>query len=282
MEAIKRFPLVSVITPVYNGGKYIEELINSVQNQDYPSIEHIIIDDGSTDGTIDILKKYHHLCWWSHENRGQYPSLNEGLVHAKGEIVNIISADDLYVLPSAVSWVVDFWQAHPEYEIIYGGVIEIDENGNEFQVRTPLLLPIPKRALRYSCFIPHCSLFVSRKLIVENNIFFDEYLKNAGDWDWIIRLSRNTSKFGFVRHYLSKYRYHSNQTTSLMKNAAGRHNESVLVSKRYGTPPIIYFSILRILIISSLIKKSIWTLRKKGGLQLVKVIKDWFVRKWDR
>ncbi|MBE3118290.1 MAG: glycosyltransferase, partial [Candidatus Atribacteria bacterium] len=96
-------PLVSIITPVYNGAAFIEELILSVQRQDYPNIEHIIIDDGSRDdgATIAILKRYPHLRWWSRENKGQYATMNEGLEAAKGEFVCFISADDL-LTPGAV------------------------------------------------------------------------------------------------------------------------------------------------------------------------------------
>ena len=79
-------PLVSIVTPVYNGSLYLEEFIRSVLAQDYPRIEHIVIDDGSTDGgaTVEILKRFPHLRWWSRENKGQYPTMNEGFAAADG------------------------------------------------------------------------------------------------------------------------------------------------------------------------------------------------------
>jgi glycosyltransferase involved in cell wall biosynthesis len=87
--ALITYPLISIITPVYNGREYLEELIQSVLNQSYPKIEHLIIDDGSEDGgaTLSILKRYPHLRWWSRENKGQYSTMNEGLLEAKGEII---------------------------------------------------------------------------------------------------------------------------------------------------------------------------------------------------
>ena len=74
-------PLITIITPVYNGAEYLDELIQSVLRQDYPNIEHLIIDDGSQDGgaTVSVLQKYPHLRWWSRENKGQYATMNEGL-----------------------------------------------------------------------------------------------------------------------------------------------------------------------------------------------------------
>ena len=110
-------PLVSIITPVHNGAKYIEKLIESVRTQDYHNIEHVIIDDGSTDddATVAILRKYPHLNWWSRENKGQYATMNEGLEAARGELVCFISADDV-MASGAVHCAVEFMQAHPNYD----------------------------------------------------------------------------------------------------------------------------------------------------------------------
>jgi len=88
-------PRISVITPVWNGSAYLVPLIESVLQQDYPHYEHIVIDDGSTDegATVAILQQYKHLRWWSHANKGQYETQNDGLKAATGDIVVIISSD---------------------------------------------------------------------------------------------------------------------------------------------------------------------------------------------
>lgn len=114
-------PLVSIITPVYNGQKYLAELIESVREQAYPNIEHIIIDDGSTDdgATLAILRHYPHLRWWSRENRGQYATMNEGLESAKGELVCFVSADDV-LLPGAIRCVVEILRRNPEFDGLCG------------------------------------------------------------------------------------------------------------------------------------------------------------------
>ena len=91
------YPLISIITPSFNQGKFIEQTILSVLNQHYPNFEHIIIDGGSTDGSIEILKKYPHLIWKSEKDRGQSEALNKGFEVAKGEIIGWLNSDDVYL-----------------------------------------------------------------------------------------------------------------------------------------------------------------------------------------
>ena len=86
--SVRRGPLVSIVTPSYNQGRYIEETIQSILNQDYPNFEYIVIDGGSNDNTIEILKKYEgNLTWISEKDRGQADAINKGFYMAKGEIV---------------------------------------------------------------------------------------------------------------------------------------------------------------------------------------------------
>ncbi|MDD1729670.1 MAG: glycosyltransferase [Methanospirillum sp.] len=90
-------PLVSIVTPSFNKGPYIEETIRSILEQTYPNIEYIIIDGGSTDGTLDILKKYgDRVSWISEPDRGQSDAINKGWMKAKGEIIAYLNADDTY------------------------------------------------------------------------------------------------------------------------------------------------------------------------------------------
>src|SRR5690242_11235657 len=89
-------PKVSVVTPVFNGRHTLRETIRSVLQQDYPNYEHIIVDGGSTDGTLDILKEYPSLIWSSEKDEGHYDAMNKGILKATGEIVNILNADDCY------------------------------------------------------------------------------------------------------------------------------------------------------------------------------------------
>lgn len=126
---IKNNPLVSIITPSYNKGMYIEETILSVKNQTYPNIEHIVIDGRSTDATLAILKKYsENLVWFSEPDTGQSDAINKGWKLAKGDIIAYLNADDTY-LPNSVEMAVNYFLDHPETGMIYGDGILSDENG---------------------------------------------------------------------------------------------------------------------------------------------------------
>jgi len=122
-------PLVSIVTPSFNKGLYIEETILSIRNQTYKNIEHIVIDGGSTDETLSILKKYSPvLVWVSEPDKGQSDAINKGWRIAKGDIIAYLNADDTY-LPNAVEIAVNFFLKHPETAMIYGDGIFSDEKG---------------------------------------------------------------------------------------------------------------------------------------------------------
>lgn len=122
--------LVSIITPSYNQASYLEETIQSVLAQDYPRIEYAIVDGGSTDRTVELIKKYEDkLAWWvSEKDKGQTDAINKGFARAKGEILAWLNSDDTYE-PGAVSAAVKYLQEHPEVGMVYGDCNFIDESG---------------------------------------------------------------------------------------------------------------------------------------------------------
>jgi len=123
-------PLVSIITPSYNCGEYIEQTIESIKGQDYPNIQHIIVDGGSTDKTIDVLKKYSDtISWISEPDNGMYDAINKGFKLAKGEIFTYINTDDYYDSNEIVSSVVNQFINNDNIEFIYGHCTFIDRYG---------------------------------------------------------------------------------------------------------------------------------------------------------
>ncbi len=123
-------PLVSIITPSYNQAQFIEQTILSVLNQDYPAIEYLIIDGGSTDGSVDIIRRYSdRLAWWiSEKDHGQADAINKGINHASGEIVAWLNSDDIY-LPGAVSQAAAILSREPNLGMVYGDALSIDQDG---------------------------------------------------------------------------------------------------------------------------------------------------------
>jgi glycosyltransferase involved in cell wall biosynthesis len=140
-------PLVSIVTPSFNQARYIESTIQSVLSQDYPRIEYLIVDGGSTDGTVEIIKKYtlesgsslpelqkqasgiHKISWWvSEQDQGQTEAINKGFGRAQGEILAWLNSDDTYE-PGAVSAAVTYLLEHPQVGMVYGDCNFINEKG---------------------------------------------------------------------------------------------------------------------------------------------------------
>ncbi|MBN2115869.1 MAG: glycosyltransferase [Anaerolineales bacterium] len=122
--------LISILTPSFNQSQYIEETICSVLSQDYPRIEYLIVDGGSTDGTVDVIKKYEdRLAWWiSEPDRGQTDAINKGFARAQGDVFAWINSDDTYE-PGAVAAAAKYLQEHPEVGMVYADCNYINEHG---------------------------------------------------------------------------------------------------------------------------------------------------------
>ena len=124
-------PLVSIVTPSFNQARYLESTVRSVLEQNYPNIEYIIVDGGSADGSVDIIRRYaDRLAWWvSEEDHGQTDAINKGFAHASGDILAWLNSDDTYE-PHAIAEAVTFLRSQPEVGLVYGDANFIDRNGN--------------------------------------------------------------------------------------------------------------------------------------------------------
>lgn len=211
-------PLVSIITPVFNGAEFLEDLIVSVMRQDYPRIEHIVIDDGSDDGgaTVGVLKNFDHLRWWQRENRGQLNTVNEGIRESRGEILSLISADDRYIFPSSFATAVEALRVHRDAGFVYGEIRNIGPDGAllPFETFVEPRGPFSTWLLRHRSCIYHCSLFVRRSAVIRNGLWLDPSFKYLGDWDWISRMLECGVSGHFVPEPLAEYRMHGAQTTA--------------------------------------------------------------------
>lgn len=132
--------MISIITPVFNGERHIQKCILNVIGQDCPDTEHIIIDGGSTDKTVEIIKafaqQYHHIRWSSEKDNGQSDAMNKGIRMAKGEIIGFLNADDFYE-PNVLNRILDLFPTLPEPSLLVGNCNVLDENGTLLYVNRP-------------------------------------------------------------------------------------------------------------------------------------------------
>jgi glycosyltransferase involved in cell wall biosynthesis len=199
-------PLVSIVTPSFNQVRYLESTINSVFDQDYPNIEYIIVDGGSTDGSVEIIRRYSdRLAWWvSEKDNGHADALNKGFAHAKGDVLAWLNSDDTYY-PGAIADAVASLQAHLEAGMVYGDADLTDENGKvigRFASRQTDYWKL----LRGSVHIPQATTFFRAALWrqvgpLSRALFF------AFDYDLWVRLSK-VSNLYYVPRTWATFRLH--------------------------------------------------------------------------
>lgn len=196
---------VSIVTPSYNQACFLEETLRSVECQDYPGIEHIVIDGGSTDGSVDIIRRHANrlTTWVSGPDDGQSDAIRKGFSKATGSVLAWLNSDDL-LLPGAVRIAVEELARDASLGLVYGDRLEIDAKGNIVgEVRLP--------AHRHSMFsrnftIPQETAFFRRTCYDEVG-GVDARLHFAMDFDFWVRLSRVTA-MRHVPHFLGCYRRH--------------------------------------------------------------------------
>jgi glycosyltransferase involved in cell wall biosynthesis len=206
------WPKISVVTPSYNQGKFIEETIRSVLLQGYPDLEYFIIDGGSTDDSVEIIRKYEPwLSYWvSEKDRGQSDAINKGWVRASGEIVAYLNSDDLYTQRALGEVALEFGD-HPEYAVIHGQTITTDQEGKQrgiFGSSFDLISSID------GCndTVAQPSAFIRRKALLDIGLM-DINLHRAMDYDLWLRL-RVKYPFHYVPRCWSKFRCHPKSKSS--------------------------------------------------------------------
>jgi len=213
-------PIVSIVTPTYNQSRFISETIESVLKQDYNKIEYMILNDGSTDNTEEILKKYNgKVIWETQKNMGQTPTINKGWKKSKGSILAYINSDDTYYDSNSVSIAVNFLKNNPEVGIVYGDSIYIDENGKELGKYNAYDFDYNKIFRECSNPIPQPSVFIRRE-VVEKVDYLDEKLYYSMDFDFWLRAGIEY-KIVYIPYILSTYRLHLEaKSVSSMAKAA--------------------------------------------------------------
>lgn len=227
-------PLVSVVTPSYNQGMYIERTIRSVLNQDYPNIEHIIIDGGSVDGTLDVLRSYKHLKWVSEKDSGTAEAINKGWRCAQGEILCCLPSDDT-LAPDAIGRVVRTFSERPEAQVVYGDCNVIDENDRI--TGTVRSRKFNLYRLFLFNYILEPTVFLRRR-VLEMVGLLDETLQYACDYDLWLRIGKQEGRMIYIGEVLASFRVHPGSKSVAQKEGAAEELRKVLIKnvQNAGSP----------------------------------------------
>lgn len=226
-------PKISIVTASFNSAHTIRDTIESVRRQDYPDWEHVVMDGGSTDGTLDILREYPHLIWVSERDQGHYHAMNKGIQRARGEIVNMLNADDCY-RPGALRAVAEAFQAHPEWVALFGDIVYVNGQGTEIYRREEAIYDY--RVLVHSgvCYVIHQTLFYKKSLHERLGWYDYQRYKNTCDYDFILKLGRAGWTVGHIPALLVDYRYHEFGQSADLRVTRNMQAEALMIRKEHG------------------------------------------------
>jgi glycosyltransferase involved in cell wall biosynthesis len=229
------FPKISIITPSYNQAEFLERTIRSVIDQDYPNLEYIVIDGGSTDGSVDILKKYsrHFAYWVSEPDQGQSAAINKGIKIATGELIAWQNSDDIYY-PNTFRSLVANIRNRPNIELVVGNINIIDEYNNVIR-DVKYVTPSFGRMIAEGMMVTNQAAFW-RKNMHEQIGFMDESLHYAFDYDWFLRLINKCERCLHVDETWGGYRMHGATKTS--NNQANFHKENFIILNKHHRMPL--------------------------------------------
>ena len=239
-------PRISIVTPVFNQVDYIEATLRSVLSQNYPNLQYIVMDGGSTDGTWEKIEPFRSSLSHAHSgpDGGQAAAINAGMRQADGEILAWLNGDDT-LLPGALAYVARFFEANPDIDVVYGHRIIIDEHGLE--IGRWVLPPHDSAVLSWMDFIPQETLFWRREAFERIGFQVDESFQFAVDWDMLLRLKDANVRFCRLPRYLGAFRVHQAQKTSAAWFRDGTAETARLLQRCHGRIPTIRERRLRVL-----------------------------------
>ena len=224
-------PRISIVIPSFNQGEFIAQTLASLIGQNYPNLELIVIDGGSTDQTAEIIAQYAHAIahYVSEPDNGQGHAINKGFRMATGEILAWLNSDDLY-LPCTLAKIARLMRGSAAPQLVYGGSILFDHCGQFTQGRLPS--EFDRERLTYFDYIEQASTFWTRR-VWETVGELDESYHYALDWEWFLRASK-ICDFTPLREYLSLYRLHPTHKTG--SGGARRQQEILRIVERSARP----------------------------------------------
>lgn len=228
-------PRISVITPSFNSIRTIRETIESVRSQNYPNVEHIVMDGGSKDGTVELLKEYPHLLWVSEKDEGHYHAMNKGIQASTGDVVEILNSDDC-LRPGALETVGRAFAEHPEWDGLFGDLVFVDAKNREIFRRQEALWDY--NVLRFSGvgYVVHPTLFVRKSVHDRLGLYRHKEFLNCCDGDFLLRIGKAGYRIGHVRSLLVNYRFHEYGQSADMRVQRNTQREWNRIRAEHGVP----------------------------------------------
>jgi glycosyltransferase involved in cell wall biosynthesis len=224
-------PLVSIVTPSFDQGRYLGDCIDSIQRQTYDAVEHVIADGGSTDETLNVLAGAPaNVRWRSEPDRGQADAINKAFAETRGDIVGWLNSDDAYFDRRAIARAVDILRRRPEVDLVYGHAALVSADNEVLQLLWAP--PFSARLLRYVNFIVQPTVFVRRTALGETLV--DETLEFVVDRELWMRLSREGRGFARLDLVVAVDRHHGSRKSHTIEDV-GRC-EDKQIADRHGVP----------------------------------------------
>ena len=224
----KQLPLVSIVTPSFNQGRFLKRTIDSVLTQDYQNVEYIVIDGGSTDESLDILNSYgDQFFWMSESDKGQTDAINKGMLQANGDILAYLNSDDV-LMPGAITRIVNYFDQHPECGMVYGNADYID--ADDHFIGTYKTADYSFERLMQDCMVCQPASFW-RKSVAEIVGPFDEKLNFVMDYEYWIRIAKSGAGINFIKEKIACSRLYPE--TKTMSARAKIYKEIFEISRKY-------------------------------------------------
>ena len=230
-ELMTDTPLVSIVTPSFNQGRYLGACIASIQRQTYEAVEHVIADGGSTDETLDVLSGAPaNVRWRSEPDGGQADAINKAFADTRGDIIGWLNSDDAYFDRRAIARAVEILRRRPEVDLVYGHAALVGADNEILQLLWAP--PFNARLLRYVNFIVQPSVFIRRSALGEALV--DEALEFVVDRELWMRLAREGRSFARLDLVVAIDRHHGSRKSNTIEDVGRREDENV--AETYGVP----------------------------------------------
>ena len=222
-----------MVTPSFNYAHFLERTMRSVLDQEYPKLEYVVQDGGSTDRTAELLERYRSRLTWAESapDAGQGNAINLGFKHTTGEIMAYLNSDDL-LLPGSLAYVAHFFAQHPEVDAVYGHRVVIDDEDRE--IGRWVLPPHDDEVLSWADYVPQETLFWRRTLWDRAGGYIDERFVLCLDWDLLLRFRDAGAHFVRLPRFLGAFRHHAGQHTVTLIGGVGREEMGHLRLRSLG------------------------------------------------